>query len=334
MGAFGKGIQKPKLRGGDMANASSESQVFFVGFWPDYEAYFLNAANQGACNYTLVNPKDNLKHLSGFRWLPRAIQNAFFARIIKKIFQKYPNALFIFQGDTTLLTLLSKQKDLPKVAVLMRNIISAESQPALLLNELSKRSVPIFSFDQQNCKQFNFSHYQQFAEKLSLAEQKVDYDLCFIGRGKGRQALLKTIKHESEKLGFRTNIEILGVKKVQTKTGVKPKRILDYQEYLKRQLNCHCIIDINQSEQLGLTLRPIEAMLYEKKLLTNNESIRHEAFYRPDNIFIISEDMDYHDVKSFMAKPYIKIPSEVMEQYQAAPVISDIIQQIELSYNS
>lgn len=168
--------------------------------------------------------------------------------------------------------------------------------------------------------------YQQFAEKVPHSPPPIEYDFYFIGRDKGRLPLLKHIQRETERLGYKTHIDIQGVKKTNA------QRILSYPDYLTKQLNCHCIIDINRTGQHGLTLRPLEALLYGKKLLTNNQSIRNEALFHPNNIFIITDSTDYSELKQFMQSPYKKPSTQLINQYRTTPILLGIIERIESSH--
>ena len=68
----------------------------------------------------------------------------------------------------------------------------------------------------------------------------------------------------------------------------------------------NCILDYNQEGQVGLTLRPMEALFLEKKLITNNKDIKNYDFYNPSNIFILGEN-NIEDIKEFINKPYEKV---------------------------
>lgn len=74
------------------------------------------------------------------------------------------------------------------------------------------------------------------------------------------------------------------------------------------------ILDIVQEGQEGLTLRSMEALFFEKKLITNNQSIIKEKFYRKENIFIIGHDK-IDEIEEFMNAAYIKNTEEVLKYY-------------------
>lgn len=81
---------------------------------------------------------------------------------------------------------------------------------------------------------------------------------------------------------------------------------LAYEEVLKRELSSLCMLDITQKGQSALTLRPYEAVVYNKKLLTNNENIKQFKYYdgRYMKVFQKAEDIDWEWVKADIPVEY------------------------------
>ena len=76
-----------------------------------------------------------------------------------------------------------------------------------------------------------------------------------------------------------------------------------------------CILDLVSGNQTGLSLRPFDALFLKKKLVTNNEYIKHFDFYNPANIYIIHDNKLDH-LKDFMQVPYQEIPENIVNQYE------------------
>ena len=74
------------------------------------------------------------------------------------------------------------------------------------------------------------------------------------------------------------------------------------------------ILDIVQENQTGITIRPLEALFFHKKLITNNKNIVSYKFYCQNNIFIIGKD-DINTLKEFMELPWLEIDKEVSDFY-------------------
>lgn len=97
-----------------------------------------------------------------------------------------------------------------------------------------------------------------------------------------------------------------------------------YNEVLSRDARCRCIVDIPRKGQSGLTLRPMESMALQKKLLTTNPYIKSYDFYCADNIFIWGED-DLLNFTTWLKKPYKEIPDTILKQYDTKSWINKII---------
>ena len=54
---------------------------------------------------------------------------------------------------------------------------------------------------------------------------------------------------------------------------------LPYEENINRTLNANIIIDITKENQSGWTLRILEALFFNKKLITNNINILGSEIY-------------------------------------------------------
>jgi hypothetical protein len=55
-------------------------------------------------------------------------------------------------------------------------------------------------------------------------------------------------------------------------------------------------------------------MNYEKKLITNNSSVKNYDFYHSDNIFI-TDYINFDGLEEFLAKPYQKIDEKMVQKY-------------------
>lgn len=139
-----------------------------------------------------------------------------------------------------------------------------------------------------------------------LPSPKKQVDCYFIGYKKDRAELLEQCQQKLESHGLICQFLILK----------KGEAEITYQDNLKYTMNSKCLVDIiNTDEQTGLSLRPLEALFFNKKLITNNPNIRNYPFYHSNNIFIMGEDKE-EDIPAFMSAPLHIIPNEIKEQYE------------------
>jgi hypothetical protein len=68
------------------------------------------------------------------------------------------------------------------------------------------------------------------------------------------------------------------------------------------------------SRQTGLTLRPMESIFFEKKLITNHLTISDYDFYDKSNIFILGKD-DLNNLSYFLKQPYNRLPAKLVDGY-------------------
>ena len=57
-------------------------------------------------------------------------------------------------------------------------------------------------------------------------------------------------------------------------------------------IRCRCMLEINQDGAVGNTSRFLEAVMYNKKLITNSHSIKKDVFYKPEYIKIFDDIKD------------------------------------------
>ena len=91
------------------------------------------------------------------------------------------------------------------------------------------------------------------------------------------------------------------------------KSELGYDEVFRLIMESDIIIDYYTDPNAGLSLRPMEAMFLEKKLITNNITIRNYDFYSDSNIFICQNSFD--GIQSFISKEYQTVKKEIKDQY-------------------
>ena len=90
-------------------------------------------------------------------------------------------------------------------------------------------------------------------------------------------------------------------------------RLIENTAYAKASQVKKNIIDYYTDPLAGLSLRPLEAMFLEKKLITNNVTIRNYDFYSDHNIFICQDGFD--GIRDFIAKPYQSVNKKIRERY-------------------
>ena len=144
----------------------------------------------------------------------------------------------------------------------------------------------IFSFDKADCENNGFIyHPTNYSTACINRNIKVTNDAFYVGVSKGRQNALEKIYSKLTAAGVACSFYIVGVKKKNI-SGIHYNQWLSYKQVLEEIEKANCIIEVMEGMQQGVTLRTMEAICYNKKLLTNNKSIKELSFYESGNIMV------------------------------------------------
>lgn len=176
----------------------------------------------------------------------------------------------------------------------------------------------IWSFDQGDCEKYDLFYNNQVAIRFPVEQVDPEYDLFFCGQDKGRFSVLEEIITLAETYHLSCNIFIRpdkGVHYPQVEGITLLDRNLSYRELVHKLQRTSILVDLVQEGQSGLTWRPLEAMFYQKKLITNYRSIVNYDFYSADNIFIIGQENPVEFVE-FMERPYQPVSENIICKYE------------------
>lgn len=171
-----------------------------------------------------------------------------------------------------------------------------------------------WSFDETECKRYGLRYNTQFYFKPQKSLQsRVLQDVFFVGLDKQRKIELDKMMNILQSKGFTTKFVIVNDKMfAKGKDGyAKP---LKYKDVVQNILHSRCIVEYIKNGQSGLTLRSLESIFFERKLITTNRGILQEPFYCPENIFIWGKD-DINNLQYFINSSYKKLEDEIVEKY-------------------
>lgn len=132
------------------------------------------------------------------------------------------------------------------------------------------------------------------------------YDLSFVGKAKDRFDILIAIYDYLEEAGLKCNFFIHGVprKKRKYRKGIvysnKEISIEEADEYI---WTSKCLLDLKPYGTTALTSRHREAVLYNKKLLSNNETILSDKYYN-NNMMQYFEKIEDIDISFWSKEKY------------------------------
>ena len=180
-----------------------------------------------------------------------------------------------------------------------------------------------YSFQREDCRdfglRFNSTMFAPPPPGLLPEDVQERWDVLFLGVPKDRLPLLRALHGQWSKMGLRLQFRVglTGLEDVQPEQGdgwLVTHEWLDYADYLALALQSRCLLDLYQAIQTGFSLRVMEHIFFARKLITNNGTLRHAAFYHPDNIFILGED-DMRGIGRWLDLPFVPIGDDIRQYY-------------------
>ncbi len=160
------------------------------------------------------------------------------------------------------------------------------------------------SYDVSDANKYAFDYHPTVFSSIKLGKKSDSFavDLYFLGRDKGRLPMLIDISREAKQRGLKCRFILIDVpknKRIQSEGIIYVDGNISYSENLYNSANCHCIVEMLQMQALSPTFRVWEAITFNKKLLTNNDNIRHSEFYDEKyvSVFHSCKDIDWDFVK-------------------------------------
>ena len=178
-----------------------------------------------------------------------------------------------------------------------------------LMSRMKQMGYTLATFDPDDAHRYGLQLTEQFYRTPTPDEKPSTHepvDCFFCGENKGRRAELEALQQQLEAAGLSTCFVIAD----------SPSERISYEDYLQHVATCRCIIDWVQAGQRGLTRRPVEALFWQKKLITNCRALAeaNSCPPHPDNIFIIGRD-DPAQLYHFVNSPLHPASEAVRQRY-------------------
>lgn len=202
--------------------------------------------------------------------------------------------------------LFSKLKSNPNVKLVAYFEDLVSSRKGIRFDLLNKYFNLVLTYDQGDAEKYGFTYYPSFLSKIPQNSnvEIARSQACFYGAAKKRYNLILDVYRKLKSLGISCDFGVSRMGKSELKLdGITYiDYIIPYSEYVQHLYNTDCIVEIVQDNSVGFTLRTWEALIYGKKLLTNNKSILKAQFYN-DNQFCYFDNYNEIDT-SFFSREY------------------------------
>lgn len=167
-----------------------------------------------------------------------------------------------------------------------------------VLNDIQQTPIDIvFTFDKEDAKREKWYYMGNIYSKVPVSSHGQEHTaVYFCGSNKKNRVDQVNLIHKAlTEKGIKCRFRVTGVEQnKQYSTDIVYNKKLSYQTILEQIQECSCILEIVQSDSVGATLRYCEAICYNKKLLTNNPTVRELPYYNPDWIYVFNsiDDID------------------------------------------
>lgn len=186
-----------------------------------------------------------------------------------------------------------KEKENVELILVMVNTMARREK---ILKNRFRYFKHIFTFDKNDADAYKFIyHPANYSAVFTKKYAKISKDVFFVGVSKGRLEKIQGVYRKLKASGAHAEFYISGVRKAeQENIDIHYNEWLTYQEVLRHIEETNCIVEIMDDAQTGITLRTMEAICYNKRLLTNNPMIKELEFYKSGFIqyFDNIEDID------------------------------------------
>lgn len=176
----------------------------------------------------------------------------------------------------------------------------------LNMNELRKEFDKVYIYDFNESARFNIDYimpvYSKNFKTPTLDEEY--FDVSFVGAARNRLSNIIELYDKLTEIGLSCRFYIVCNEK---KEKVRRDGILYSKQYLKEKeyfysyvAPARCMLEIANPESTALTARVREAIMYDKKIITNNPYLKYNKYYDKNMMYIYDRDLDFGINKSFV----------------------------------
>ncbi len=220
--------------------------------------------------------------------------------------------------DSSLFSFLRSKAGSADIAIYSWNMDLSSSQIRLLKESAERYSCGIYSYDEAFCSEHGFSFNTiMFDAGLKCPIVPLVFDAVYVGLSKNR---LDAVEHAANVLvqaGLKLDFTVIGGRSTDNEGSCinYSTSYVPYQEYLHRIYRGKAIVDIAQQGQLGYSMRVMESIFYDKKLITTNPHVADAAFFEYGNVLILDDCTSPSEIEEFMSRPTVAYGDEVRQYY-------------------
>ena len=184
-----------------------------------------------------------------------------------------------------------------KLGYLFTNIVDESSaKKSAVLSKIDNIFDKVFVFDKSDQK-LNSNYemsYLVYNPVINNDDKPIEYDAFLIAKSKNRlssiiDAFDRMVVEGLNVCFYVNSIPDQDIKKLSER-DIKANVVLPYSKVVECISKSKCIVDIMQKNSKGITLNVVEAVFYEKKVITDNTQVISEPFYNETRFFVLGLD--------------------------------------------
>lgn len=182
----------------------------------------------------------------------------------------------------------------------------------------------VYSYDKEDVQKYNLKFLTNYIFEESLTESST-YQFFNISTNDYRFPILEKLAGYLKQRDWSYKILVFnGTEMLSENVEIitTQKSISEVSELIKHS---KIIVEIQRTEQIGLSFRVFEALGHRKKLITTNKDIITYDFYHPQNILVVDET-NIKIPENFVTSPYVEIAPEILSKYKIENWIKPIFE--------
>lgn len=223
-----------------------------------------------------------------------------------------------FSYDKKLLINISKKSKSIKKFFYFWNIVKNQTMLHEIQQACDQAGFVLYSYNGIDCEKYILKYNPSMYDiNLKLHPKEIEYDTFFLGFLKDKVDKLLNINELFRQAALTPRLIIVDLcdEKLHYSCFEYRQREVAYKEYLEMLNESRSILDVAQSGQDGLSLRVMEAIFLNKKLITTNKAVKDTIFYDENNILIFDDTTTPEDIRHFFDKPFKKYSQEIRDYY-------------------
>lgn len=265
----------------------------------------------------------------------------YYENIICRNKDKNYDYILVVKCDMTPESILAKFRDVyPNAKLCLYLWDSIDNIPGVL--DKFKYFDTLHSFDPEDCKKHHELKFRPlfYADEFckAFSEEEHPYDVSFAGTiHSDRYAVIKEVRKIAEEKGLKSywfcylQSKFIYYFYKATKKEFSGTKISDFDLEKKESKEIadvvnqsKIVLDIQHPNQTGLTMRTIEMIGMNKKLITTNATIKDYDFYNPNNISIVDrKNVKIDDV--FLETDFEPLSDELYQKYALRNWILEVL---------